>query len=92
MTALEDPIQRHPTRAEQLDILVSAIADTTPDGGRVLDIGCGTGYVGYLLSQRRADLHFTGVDLKAESLEAADVNLSGFSGSVHLLEGDLHIP
>ena len=36
---MEDPIQRHPTRAEQLDILATVLADTVPDGGRLLDLG-----------------------------------------------------
>ena len=90
MSVLEDPIQRHPTRAEQLDILVSAIEATAWQGGQVLDVGCGTGYVGHLLSQRRPDLKFVGVDINADALQAADVNLSGFTGSVHLLQGDLN--
>ena len=90
MSVLEDPIQRHPTRAEQLDILLSAIEATAPQGGEVLDVGCGTGYVGHLLSQRRPDLKFVGVDINADALQAADVNLSGFTGSVHLLQGDLN--
>ena len=46
---MQDPIQRHPTRAEQLDILVSVLADIVPQGGSVLDLGCGTGFVDWML-------------------------------------------
>ena len=57
---MDDPIQRHPTRTEQLDILVRVLADSVPDGGHVLDLGCGTGYIDWMLLQRRGDLRLTG--------------------------------
>jgi tRNA (cmo5U34)-methyltransferase len=65
------PVQRHPTRAEQLDILVSLISDITNPDDRVLDLGCGTSYAAHLLAAYREDLNYTGVDLKPESLTAA---------------------
>ncbi|MGE0717794.1 MAG: methyltransferase domain-containing protein, partial [Alphaproteobacteria bacterium] len=68
---MEDPIRRHPTRAEQLDIIVAAIADNARPGDGVLDLGCGTGYLGHLLSRARGDLAYVGVDRKGESLTAA---------------------
>ncbi|MBT6273573.1 MAG: class I SAM-dependent methyltransferase [Chromatiales bacterium] len=86
---MEDPIQRHPTRAEQLGILANLIADTTADGDKVLDIGCGTGYAGHLVQALRPDLHFVGVDLSQSALDAAAQNLSGFSHSPTLVQGDL---
>ena len=86
---MQDPIVRHPTRAEQLDILVSAIADTCPPVGRVLDLGCGTGYAGYLLAGKRPDLRFTGVDLSADSLAEAKANLTSFSSTPELVAADL---
>jgi len=89
---VQDPIARHPTRAEQLDILVSAIADTSPATGRVLDLGCGTGYAGHLLAEKRPDLRFTGVDLSADSLAEARANLIGFSSPPELVAADLSDP
>ncbi len=86
---MDDPIQRHPTRDEQLDILVSVLADIVPNGGRVLDLGCGTGYVDWMLLQRRGDLHLTGLDLKPESLAEAERALAEWSGQVTLLPTDL---
>lgn len=89
---MQDPIARHPTRAEQLDILITAIRETCPDGARVLDLGCGTGYVGHLLARQRPDLHFTGVDLSADALGEAKSNLTGFATAPSLITADLSDP
>ncbi|MCC7274117.1 MAG: methyltransferase domain-containing protein, partial [Alphaproteobacteria bacterium] len=83
---MEDPIRRHPTRAEQLDIIVRAVADQARPGDGVLDLGCGTGYLGHLLFRAREDLRYVGVDRKGESLEAARANLGD---GVRLVAGDL---
>lgn len=85
---MQDPIQRHPTRAEQLDILTDILTATVPARGRVLDLGCGTGYLGHLLRQKREDIDFIGVDRKADSLAAAATNIPGAT----LVEGDLDTP
>ena len=89
---MDDPIQRHPTRNEQLDLLVSMIAEQTNEGDWVLDIGCGTGYVGHLLQARRPSLNFVGVDLSAAALGEAAANLTGYLNPPTLVEGDLMQP
>ncbi|WP_374449363.1 trans-aconitate 2-methyltransferase [Stella sp.] len=86
---MEDPIRRHPTRAEQLDILVSAVADVARPGEAVLDLGCGTGYLGHLLHGRRPDLRYAGFDRKGDSLAAAAGNLAPWGANARLVEGDL---
>lgn len=86
---MEDPIQRHPTRAEQLDILATLVAEHTEDGDRVMDVGCGTGYVADLVLSRRPALRFVGVDLKAEALQSARANLAAHGSDLELVEGDL---
>lgn len=89
---MQDPIQRHPTRAEQLDILAELVAAVAPTDGRVLDLGCGTGYVAHLLLQRRPDLRVMGVDRKAESLAEARTNLTAAGDRLALVPGDLSAP
>ena len=88
---MEDPIQRHPTRAEQLDILASLVASRVAsrveDGAPVLDLGFGTGYVAHLILAKNPALSIVGVDRKAESLAGAR---EAFTGSnVTCVEGDL---
>jgi tRNA (cmo5U34)-methyltransferase len=77
MPEMQDPIQRHPTRAEQLDIMATVIADLARPGDRLLDLGCGTGYFIHLLEAKRHDLQVTGVDLKAQSLDEARARFAG---------------
>jgi len=83
---MDDPIGGHPTRAEQLDILVTMADAVLAPGDAVLDLGCGTGYLAHLLFERRADVTFVGVDRKGESLDAARAR---FGDRAVFVEGDL---
>lgn len=83
---MDDPIGGHPTRAEQLDILVSAADAVLQRDDTLLDLGCGTGYLAHLLFQRRDDVSIVGVDRKGESLQAARER---FGGRARFVEGDL---
>ncbi len=84
---MDDPVQRHPTRGEQLDILATLIAENVPDGSAVLDLGCGVGYVAHLIHAKRAGLPIVGVDRKADALVQAGSNLA--EGMFTAVEGDL---
>jgi tRNA (cmo5U34)-methyltransferase len=92
---LDDPIARHPTRAEQLDVLVAAIDDIAQvNGGQInaLDLGCGTGYVPHLLLARDIPVTITGVDLSPDSLAKATEALSPWPGRFQGLVADLGTP
>ena len=84
---MEDPIKRHPTRAEQLDILASLVARHVNDGESVLDLGFGVGYVAHLILAKNPALSILGVDRKVESLADARETFAG--RNVACVEGDL---
>jgi|OM-RGC.v1.014307473 tRNA (cmo5U34)-methyltransferase len=86
---VEDPIGGHPTRGEQLDVLVQIVTDLAKPGDAVLDLGCGTGYLEHLLEARRDDLALTGVDRKGSALDEAHTR---FGERVTFVEGDLTAP
>ncbi len=62
-----------------------------PQGGRVLDVGCGNGGISFLLAGLRPDLHITGLDLEPKPLEDA-ASLAARSGFTNLNfeQGDAH--
>lgn len=84
---MDDPIQRHPTRAEQLDILATLVTETVKPGEKVVDLGFGDGYVAHLLLAKNAKLSIVGVDRKAEALDGARKAFSDFD--IACVEGDL---
>jgi SAM-dependent methyltransferase len=73
---VHDPIGGHPTRGEQLDVLVEIVTDLAEPGDLVLDLGCGTGYLEHLLLARRHDLKLIGVDRKGASLDEGRARFS----------------
>ena len=84
---MPDPIERHPTRAEQLDILTSLVIDHAGPEGPILDLGCGTGYIDHLILSRNPKLRLVGIDKNTEALAAASRHLAGHSA--RFVEGDL---
>lgn len=84
---MEDPIKRHPTRTEQLDILASLVAGHVRQGESVLDLGFGVGYVAHLILAKNPGLSIVGVDRKVESLAEARATFAG--SDIACVEGDL---
>ncbi len=84
---MDDPVQRHPTRGEQLDILAALIAETVLDGEAVLELGCGVGYVAHLVLEKHPGLSIVGVDRNPDALQQASANLAGSAFTA--VEGDL---
>lgn len=61
----------NPTRAEQLDILLSILEDHYHKGQTILDLGSGNGFVEELLFQRIPSAQIVGVDFSAEMIALA---------------------
>ena len=84
---MDDPVQRHPTRAEQLDILATVVADNFTAGDRLLDLGVGVGYVAHLIFAKQPATTIIGVDRKSDALSSAQESFPNFD--LTCIEGDL---
>lgn len=84
----EAVVTAYPTRPPYPAETTERLVELAVGAGRVLDLGCGTGYLGHLLAGKRDDIDFIGVDRKAEALAEAKKNLPGAT----LVEGDLETP
>lgn len=58
-------------RGESQRAIAHLVAAELPGGGRVLDVGCGTGELAEAVRQLRPDVDWTGVDLLREAIELA---------------------
>ncbi len=65
----------NPSRSEQLDMLLTVIADHYQAGKTILDLGMGTGLVEAMLFQRVPQAQVVGVDGSAAMLELAHERL-----------------
>ena len=59
-----------------------------PDGGHVLDVGCGTGEIVARLADRFPGTSFVGVDLEESHLERARAKCAGFGSRVRFQRED----
>lgn len=57
----------------RVDVLSGHLADAIPEGGSVLDVGCGDGQIAVNIMARRPDLSFTGVDVLVRPVTHIDV-------------------
>src|SRR5262245_64821807 len=57
---------------------------TVPEGGAVVELGCGTGQIARLLLERRPDLRYLGLDLSRSMLDVAAARLAPVRDRVRL--------
>jgi len=79
-----------PLRAEQLDILATVIRDNYRKGGRILDLGCGTGRVEQLILDLLPVARFTSVDRSPAMLDMVRRRLIEYGAQCRLVQCDLN--
>lgn len=77
------------TRAEQVDILISYIADFYKEGNALLDLGMGSGLVEELLFARRPDAYVVGIESSQAMIDLAKPRLAAFEQRYRLIYADL---
>jgi cyclopropane fatty-acyl-phospholipid synthase-like methyltransferase len=78
----------NPTRAEQLELLVSLLEATHRDGAALLDLGIGSGLVEALIFPRLPDARVVGVDASPAMLSLATKRLAEFASHCQLIAHD----
>lgn len=78
----------------ETEVLVEVALELLPEGGRVLDLCCGSGAVALSLAQEAAAAEVVAADVSAAALEAAKANgqRCGLAGRVEWHCGDLFAP
>lgn len=79
----------NPTRAEQLDVLISVLANFTNPGDWILDLGYGSGKVEDLIFQRMPKTQVVGIDNSAAMVALASERLHGYADRFVPIHGDL---
>jgi tRNA (cmo5U34)-methyltransferase len=79
----------NPTRGEQLDILVSLLAEFTNQGEWILDLGCGSGKVEKLIFERIPHSKVIGIDNSEAMAKLALERLTPYADRFIPLHGDL---
>jgi len=81
-----------PLANEQVDVALRLVAATDVPIRRVLDIGCGDGFLGAVLLQRYPEAHAVFVDHSEPMLEAAREKLAALGSRVTIERADLASP
>src|SRR5260370_8830451 len=72
-----DPISGNPVRGEQVDLLLSLVADHYIPGSTILDIGSGSGLVEEQLFRRLPEALVVGIDYSPALMAMAEERLAG---------------
>lgn len=73
----------------ETELLVEAALERAPRGGRVIDIGSGSGCIAITIERERPDLHVISVDRSVEALAVAAINRERLQSRVTLAASDL---
>src|ERR1700756_1143387 len=84
-----DPLSGNPLRTEQLDLLLSLIADHYVPGSTILDVGSGSGLVEEQLFQRLPDALVVGVDYSPAMIAMAAKRLPAKGDQFVVVQHDL---
>jgi tRNA (cmo5U34)-methyltransferase len=84
-----DPVSHNPTRPEQLDIMLSVLADEYRPGTYVLDVGMGSGIVEDLVFRRVPGVMVVGMDASEPMVALAHERLAPYRGRYDVVMGDL---
>lgn len=84
-----NPLRQNPTRSEQLDILLSVLADFHQDGTAIVDLGFGSGIVEAEIFQRVPGARVVGVDFSPAMMALARERLKSYEDRFTAIEHDL---
>jgi release factor glutamine methyltransferase len=73
----------------ETELLVEAALGVAPEGGRVIDIGSGSGCIAITIERERPDLHVLSVDRSVDALAVAAINRARLQSCVELAASDL---
>lgn len=73
----------------ETELLVEAALEHAPNGGRVIDIGTGSGCIAITIERERPDLHVVSVDRSVDALAVAAINRARLQSHVALAASDL---
>lgn len=73
----------------ETELLVEATLEHAPDGGRVIDIGSGSGCIAITIERERPDLHVISIDRSIDALAVAAINRNRLQSRVALAASDL---
>lgn len=73
----------------ETELLVEAALEHAPQGGRVIDIGSGSGCIAITMERERPDLRVVSVDRSVEALAVAAINRQRLGSRIALAASDL---
>jgi release factor glutamine methyltransferase len=84
-----DVLIPRPETEELASLIIQDFLPLIPPGGKVLDIGTGSGCLALAIKNARKDLIVTGVDCSSRALEIARKNSQSLDLEIHWIEGDI---